>query len=198
MKPIRFILKMIISLILLTNYHLFAQTKYNVDKEKSVLTWVGKKVLGEHTGYVKIASGNFIIDKTKIISGKFEINMNSITDNDLTDTAYNAKLVGHLKSSDFFDVKKHPVAVFEITQPSVITKGNTLIKGKLTIKGITNPIEFKAVIIGTDEIKAYANIVVDRSKYNIQFGSSSFIEGLGDKTIYDEFYITVNLVAKKQ
>ena len=65
-----------------------------------------------------------------------------------------------------------------------------LIDADLTIKGITNPITFK---INISDNSAYADLIIDRTKFEIKYGSSSFFDGLKDRAIYDEFDLQVNL-----
>lgn len=176
-----------------------AQTMYKADLTNSKITWLGKKITGEHTGTIALAKGEFTISKELISKANFEIDMTSIKDVDLTDDGYKAKLEGHLKSDDFFGVDKFPKATFVLDKAVLILKGNSFVKGKLTIKGVTQPITFKAVISETPEGKRiYANITIDRTKFNLKYGSGTFFDNLGDKTIYDEFNVTLNLLMKKQ
>lgn len=172
--------------------------KYTADVKKTEVTWLGEKVTGEHTGIVNLKSGTFVMEGDKIAKGVFEIDMSSITNTDLEDMDYNAKLVNHLKSDDFFGVDKYPTARFEITGSESFKTGSAMVKGNLTIKGKTHPIEFRATKQESDEgIRFFANIVVDRAKYDVRYGSGSFFDNLGDKTIYDEFQLKLNLLAKK-
>jgi len=165
----------------------------SVNAEKSSIVWLGKKVTGEHTGNIKIKEGSFEVKKDKIVSGTFVIDMTTITNTDLTDAEYNGKLVGHLKSDDFFGVEKFPTATLKITEATAFKDNKATVKGNLTIKGKTNPIEF----VVTKNVANYtATLIVDRSKYDVKYGSSSFFEGLGDKVIYDEFTLDVTLVTK--
>jgi polyisoprenoid-binding protein YceI len=84
-----------------------------------------------------------------------------------------------------------------ITGSESFEKGTAVVKGNLTIKGITHPLEFKATrMVDEDGAWFYANIVVDRSKYNVRYGSGSFFDNLGDKVIYDEFKLKVALLVK--
>jgi len=124
--------------------------------------------------------------------------MNSITCTDL-EGEYAGKLVGHLKSDDFFGVAKYPTAKFVITKAiPQDTKGNYKIVGNLTIKEKTNEVKFAAAVSESNgTVNASGKITVDRSEYDVRFGSGSFFDGLGDKTIYDEFDLQVTLVAKK-
>ena len=168
-----------------------AQT-YNVNTSKSDLKWTGKKVGGEHWGKIALKDGTVTLKANKIVSGKFVIDMKSITVEDLAAGEWNDKLVGHLKSDDFFGVEKYPESVLELTGSTPLKDGKAKVKGKRTIKGITNPVEFDAVQNG---LTVSAQVTVDRSKYNVRYGSGKFFDNLGDKTIYDNFTIDVKLVA---
>ena len=193
-------MKKVLFILLITGIavNLYSQT-YKVSPEKSSINWLGEKVTGEHTGNVNIKMGEFTIKDKKIVSGTFSIDMNSITNKDLTDESYNKKLVDHLKSEDFFGVTKFPESTFLITGSGDFSDGSDIVKGKLTIKGITQPIEFKAAIQETQEgLKIFANVIVDRTKYDVRYGSGSFFSNLGDKTIYDEFKLKINLLAVKK
>lgn len=169
-----------------------------VDAQKSVLNWNGKKVTGEHSGSVKIENGTISVDGTKLVGGTFLIDMNSITCSDLTDAGYNAKFIGHMKSEDFFNTAKYPTAKFEITK--VTPKGGTNfdITGNMTIKGITNAVTFPSVVKVTPAgLEATGKATLDRTKYDIRYGSKSFFENIGDKAIYDDFTVDLKLVATK-
>ncbi|MCE2996592.1 MAG: YceI family protein [Cyclobacteriaceae bacterium] len=173
-----------------------AAFKYKVDTNASTLNWVGKKVTGQHNGSIALSSGEIVTEGKTIKQGSFEIDVNSITVADITDKDGNAKLVSHLKSDDFFATEKFPKATFVIG--SVISKSANeyIVKGKLTMKGITNDIEFPATITNDGkQIAATAKIIVDRSKFDIRFRSRSFFENLGDKVIYDEFELDLKLIA---
>lgn len=167
-----------------------AQQKLTANPQLTTLSWLGEKVLGQHSGTIALQSGWLNLKENKIVSGEFIIDMTSIKTDEKLDN-----LEGHLKSDDFFSVEKNPVSKLEIIGSTPFDKGSATIKGNLTIKGITNPVEFKATMQKTsDGTRFYANIVVDRSKYNIRYGSGSFFDNLGDKTIYDEFKLKINLL----
>ncbi|MDB5258325.1 MAG: hypothetical protein JWM14_3020 [Chitinophagaceae bacterium] len=175
-----------------------ASITFNVDKTKSKVTWIGRKVTGEHTGTVNISDGKLTSDGKNILGGSFDIDMTTITCTDLTDADYNGKLIGHLKSDDFFAVAKFSKSTFAITKVTSTGNGTYKINGNLTIKGITQPLEFPATItVGATEVTAKAKILVDRTKYDIKYGSASFFDSLGDKAISNEFELNVDLVAKK-
>jgi polyisoprenoid-binding protein YceI len=191
------IIKMKRALLFLTLACLFlvtvgAQNKLTADTTKTTLLWLGEKVTGQHTGTIKLQSGWMNWQDNKITSGEFNIDMNS-----LKETDNNKMLLGHLKSDDFFGVAKYPVSKLVITGSTPFDKGSATVSGTLTIKDISKPIEFKATSQKKDDgTWFFANIIIDRTKYNIRYGSGSFFDNLGDKTIYDEFKLRINLLVK--
>lgn len=172
-----------------------------VDPAKSTLKWHGEKVTGKHDGTVKLGAGTVIIEGNTLKGGTIEVDMTTIDNTDLQGE-YHDKLVGHLKSDDFFAVEKHPKAVLTIkkVEPIKDKKGaeNMNITADLTIKGITQPITFPAIVaITKNEVVANADVNIDRTKYDIRYGSKSFFENIGDKAIDNNFNIKVRVVANK-
>lgn len=174
--------------------------KFVVNPQQTVLTWNAKKVTGEHSGVVPVAGGTIDLANGTVKGGNFSINLANLVVTDIKDAGMNAKLVGHLKSDDFFSTEKHPNANFVLTGITAGKQaGSYTVKGNLTIKGITKPIEFPAaIVVSGNTLKASADIVVDRTKYDIRYGSKSFFENIGDKAIYDEFTLNLQLVATQQ
>lgn len=171
---------------------------FKVDPGQSKLTWLAKKVTGEHAGTIQVRSGSLDVDNNVLKGGSFELDTKTITVTDIEDKENNAKLLGHLKSDDFFAVEKFGTAKFVITSAQSKGSGLYQIKGNLTIKGITNEVTFPAnVTVDNNKLVAKAKIKVDRTKYDIKFRSKSFFENLGDKTIYDDFDLDIQLVANK-
>ena len=172
------------------------QDRRTVSVEESNIVWNGYKVTGSHTGTIKLESGALEFEGDRLVGGEFAIDMTSIAVTDLSGNS-KKKLEGHLKSKDFFGVEKHPTATFVITQVvSRGTPGDYKIVGDLTIKESTNEIKFLATLEEEkgNKTKATAKVKVDRSEYNVRYGSGSFFDNLGDKTIYDEFDLEIMLV----
>lgn len=186
---------LLIATTLATTISAFAKTeKVEVDPSASKVTYVGKKVTGEHTGEVKLQSGSLNFDGAAFKGGEFTVDMTTINNADLTDKEYNKKFVDHMNSADFFDTAAHKTASFKTTKVAK-TKGDTYkVTGDLTIKGKTHPTTFDATVTKSN---ATAVLNIDRTKYDIKYGSGKFFQGLGDKMINDEFQLTVNLAAKK-
>ena len=134
-------------------------------------------------------------DNNKISEGEFIIDMSSITNKDIEDPGYKAKLEGHLKSDDFFGVETFPTAKLEIKSSSAFKNNKGTVNAHLTIKDITHPIKFE---VRKDGKWLMAEIVVDRSKYDVRYGSGSFFDNLGDKMIYDDFTMTVKIATMNE
>jgi polyisoprenoid-binding protein YceI len=171
---------------------------FEIDTKASKVHWNGKKVTGEHTGYLSVGKGSVMVENNSVVGAKVSIDMNSIVCTDIKDEGTNQKFVGHLKSDDFFSVEKHPKVNFEITSMKPgSTAGEYNVNGKLTIKGITNDISFPAkVSVNNGLVKAVGTAKLDRTKWDIRYGSGKFFQGLGDKMIYDEFEVTFDIAAK--
>ncbi len=167
-----------------------------VDTNASSVVWVGSKITKSHEGTIKVKTGVLSFEEGFLTAGTFVMDMTTIKCTDLSGGGA-AKLDGHLSSDDFFAVAKYPTAEFIITeatasgdQPGVFT-----LMGDMTIKGITKPVAFDAAI--TPDLKsAIASIKINRTDFDIKYGSGSFFDDLGDKAIYDEFELKVNLVLK--
>lgn len=174
------------------------RASYSVDVKSSKIGWTGYKVTGQHTGLVNLVRGTLAFDGDMLSGGNFEIDMTSISCTDL-EGEWADKLVGHLKSDDFFGTSNYPTAKFNIT--NVVSRGKVgeyKITGDLTIKNTTKPIKFNANVVknATNDMVATATLKIDRSEFDVRYGSGSFFDSLGDKTIYDEFDINLNLVIK--
>jgi len=175
---------------------------YTVDPKGTSLQWLGKKVTGQHNGAIQLKDGSVQVKGDQLTGGTFTFDMNTISVADLTDPGYNAKLVGHLKSDDFFGVEKYPTSTFTITSVRPL-KGdaagnNATVTGNLTIKGTTNPVSFPAkVSVKNGVVSAQGTATVNRAKYDVRYGSKSFFESIGDKAIDDDFNLTFNVTARQ-
>jgi polyisoprenoid-binding protein YceI len=167
-----------------------AQNK-KINVEKSSIKWVGKKVTGQHDGTINFGSGTLVFDGKKLKGGSFEVNMTSIAVSDLEAGKGKEKLEGHLKSGDFFGVEKYATSTLEFKK--IGSKGSDIytVTADLTIKGITVPVTFDLAL---GDGTARTSFKINRTKYDIKYGSGSFFDNLGDKAIDDEFELNVNLV----
>lgn len=191
MKKSIFVSLLIGSIVLYSNTVTLAQSTFTVSTKESRLTWYGSRVAYGHSGSVSLKSGTLQMQKSKAVGGEFVIDMTSIRDLDIEDEQRSGKLTNHLKSDDFFDVETYPTSTLTITG----VKGKTM-TANLTIKGVTQPITFEAVIsVNEDQLFASADITFDRSKFGVKYGSDSFFDNLGDKAIYNDIKLEVELIA---
>ncbi len=176
---------------------------YQIAADQSNVKWHGTKVTGEHMGEIDVQSGELVVNGDQLTSGTIVIDMNTITNSDITAEEDNQKLVGHLKSDDFFGVEKYPTAKFEITGASPIADAavgepNYNVSGNLTIKDKTEQVNFPATVtVNNGTVNAKADVKVDRSKFDVRYGSETFFGSLGDKAIHDEFTVTFDVTAQQ-
>lgn len=176
---------------------------YQLLADKSNLKWHAKKVTGEHFGTLKLNNGTLTVANNKLTGGAFEMDMSSIANTDIKDAEYRDKLINHLKSDDFFGVEKFPTATFKITKVQPIANAaagqpNYTVTGDLTVKGNTHPLTFPATVTVKNGVAtAKADVTVNRAKYDVRYGSESFFGSLGDKAIYDDFVVSLDVTAKQ-
>lgn len=185
-----------------TNEATETAVKYNVDIENSQIDWAGGKVAGGgHTGTIALEQGEVFVEDGKVTTGKFVIDMKTITVTDLTEDTGKADLEAHLKGESedkadhFFNVSKFPTATFEL----VNVKDST-VEGNLTMKGQTNSIEFPATVTVTDNDVTIASdeFEIDRTKWGVNFNSGSVFQDLaGDKIIKDNIKVKFTVKATK-
>ncbi|HWB59329.1 MAG TPA: YceI family protein [Chthoniobacteraceae bacterium] len=178
---------------------------YAIDPEESVLQWIGRNITGAHYGTIKFLSGTIPILLRQPNKVNFVLDMTSIQDLDIQDPGWNKILVDHLKSEDFFDVEKYPTAKFDATEFKPIENAkmgtgvpNYNVTGKLTMKNITNEINFPAVITLREDgtLAAEAHFDIDRTKWNVNYGSGKLFEKLGKHLVYDFITIQLKLFAR--
>jgi polyisoprenoid-binding protein YceI len=175
-----------------------AGEKYVIDKRASVVTWKGSMLFAptmKHNGYVSISRGDLMIEKGQLVGGTVQVDMNTITDKN-----HDAKneLVDHLKSPDFFDVKKFPFSSFAITNVASVKGENVNVTGNLTIKGITQSITFPVKIqVNGGTLNAIGKMIIDRTKWDIRYSSRKFYNSVADQTISDDIEFEMTILAKK-
>jgi polyisoprenoid-binding protein YceI len=175
--------------VVLSTLSVTAQTK-KIDASKSTINWTGKKVTGQHEGAINLKDGALVFKGKKLIGGTFNVDMNSIVVTDLKAGQGKEKLEGHLKADDFFGTDKFATATLVFKKIAAKATNVYTVTGDLTIKGITKPVTFD---LTTTANTASTNVKIDRTKYDIKYGSGSFFESLGNKAINDDFDLAVAL-----
>ena len=164
-----------------------------VDATNSTINWKGYKPTGSHNGTINLVSGDLKMEEGVVEGGSFIVDMSTVKDADGS-----AKLEGHLKSADFFDVEAYATSKFDITNSST-KDGKTFITGDLTIKGVTKQISFSATVVETDEVVTLTSetFQINRAGFNVKYKSKTFFNNLKDKFVNDEFDLQVNIIAAK-
>ncbi|MCD0463311.1 YceI family protein [Roseiconus lacunae] len=164
-----------------------AAEKMTLDADDSKITFVGSKPDGKHEGGFKKVKGEATADfeDPSASSLAIEIDAQSLwSDND--------KLTNHLKSPDFFDVRKHSTIKFESTKVEV-TPGENVSKAKITGKwtmlGKTVEVEVPATVKMTEAgLEMTADFEIDRTKWGMTYGKGK---------IDDKVKVQAKLVLKR-
>jgi len=167
---------------------------YRIDLTNSSVKWVATKITDKtHEGTVNLSEGGLQLTEGVITGGKFTIDMTSIIVTDLTG-GMKEKLEGHLKNEDFFNVEK-----FKTANVTILSVDGDKVKANLTIKGITNEVLFPVKVVLDDNggMTATADMEIDRTKFDVRYGSDSFFDNLGDKAIKDMIKFSVSLKGSK-
>ena len=177
---------------------------HQIDTEKSRIEWMGRNLLSTHHGTLKLLRGEIELRNAHPTRGEFTVDMNSIENSDISDPEMRNVLIHHLKSDDFFLVERFPTARFDlaaITPRPNVPPGNpnSDVKGSLTIKDVTREIDFPAIIAITPDgtLAADAHLDIDRTQWNVLYGSGKFFEKLGKHLVNDTISLVLKLVTKR-
>jgi polyisoprenoid-binding protein YceI len=175
---------------------------FRVDTEGSIIRWTGRNFFNHHSGFLKLAGGGIELKNGALLQAGFTVDMNSIVCEDIPDPGYNAILIRHLRTADFFDVEQHPTASFtaeKVEQIQACTEGepNYQITGPFTLRGISREISFPAVIAAadSDHITAQAQIEIDRTLWGSRYGSGKFFAFLGKHVVNDHIHLHLKIHA---
>ncbi len=177
-------------------------TKLSVDVNKSHIYWKGFKPAGSHHGMLGIKSGELFIEGDELKAGSFVLDMNHIICEDLTDQSMNEKLVGHLKSPDFFDVAAYPEGKFTITKVEKLSDNpeqmTHRISGNLQLKGIDKNITFdiKASKQDNTYYATTSAFTINRTQWGVNYQSKSIFKNLTDSFINDDIEINIHIVTQ--
>jgi polyisoprenoid-binding protein YceI/rhodanese-related sulfurtransferase len=175
--------------------------RHEIDTGKSQVLWTGRNINGSHTGTLRLKSGWLDVAAPHSASGEITLDMESIANTDINDTALNRMLVAHLKSDDFFDTARYPISMFHLrhvtfnphAKPGNI---NADIDGALTLKGVTADLGFPALIevLPGGALTAEAHFDIDRTRWNVIYASGKFYEWLGKHLVHDNVSLSLHIV----
>jgi len=176
---------------------------YQLDTKKSKILWNTGKLMGGHYGYLLFNSGSLQYSAAgEPLNGYFNMDMNSIRSTDNDKETARKRVDADLRKDDFFAADQYPAAVMSVKKITRIGSSvNFKVVGELTIKGITNPIEFIATINTKDNISHItANVDIHRQLWNInskpQTISPDFLSGIKEKLVPD-IHVSLDLILSK-
>lgn len=176
---------------------------YRIDIEKSMLEWIGRNLNKRHYGRIAIQAGELVIANGKLSAGNIVLDMITISSLDLQDPDWRDMLIRHLISDDFFAVERYPTASFRLngweTQAGASPEApQGIVTGELTIKDVTRPISFPATVAPQQDgtIQAHAAFDIDRTLWNICYGSCRMFENLGMHLVHDMISLELFVVAR--
>lgn len=176
---------------------------HQIDCAASRLDWTGRNIFKKHFGTITVSDGELMVNNGEVTAGHITLDMNTIRNIDLENRDENSLLIRHLKSEDFFDVERYPTARFDLDECGILvgsTPGspNYFVKGRLTIKGITKEVSVPAIIVPGEEgsIRAQACFDIDRTEWNVSYGSGKLFEKLGMHLVNDTISLELNITAR--
>jgi polyisoprenoid-binding protein YceI len=175
-----------------------------LDTAQSVIRWTGRNLFNHHSGTVKLSAGEIILRQGQLASARFTVDMTSIANEDISDSAMNAMLIAHLRTADFFDTERHPTAQFTAGAAEKIatcTDGtpNFLLRGTFTLRGISRPLEFP-VLIAMDgpRLTGQGVLSLDRTEFGSHYGSGRLFRFLGKHIVNDHIHLHVKIHAERE
>lgn len=177
----------------------FTDGTYVLDASASSMAWAGTKTLIKNytdRGTIKLSAGKTVVSGGAVASGSVTVDMTTIKTLSTGKGSGESMMENHIKSADFFDVQKYPTAVFTLTKLTPHAGDLFAVDGTLTMKGITKPVAFSATVRadGDKLIMEASEVRLDRTEWDIRYGSGKFFKELGDKVIDDIFTVSFTAV----
>jgi rhodanese-related sulfurtransferase len=173
---------------------------HQLNLETSRVEWTGRNLMSAHYGTLKLRAGHIEVRDGRSIRGAFTIDMDSMQNLDIPDPKMQAVLIAHLKSDDFFDVQRFPVAEFQLAKIAALPDArpgnpNCEVTGTLTLKGVSGDVVFPAIIAPAADglLAADAHFDIDRTQWDVLYGSGKFYEKLGKHLVNDEISLALKL-----
>jgi rhodanese-related sulfurtransferase/polyisoprenoid-binding protein YceI len=177
---------------------------YRIDPENSRLEWIGRNLNNRHFGRIDIQEGDLVIAGGRLSAGSIVLDMNTISNLDQQDPVWRDMLITHLKSDDFFGVKQFPLASFTLAgweeQEVALSEAlNGSVTGDLSIRDVTRRVSFPAIVAPQPDgsIKAHAAFDIDRTLWNVNYGSCRLFERLGMHLVHDLISLELFVVAHR-
>jgi polyisoprenoid-binding protein YceI len=176
----------------------FAAT-YEIDSSHSSAGFAVKHVMVSTVrGEFQKVSGTIVLDDKNLKASKVEASIDASTIN-----TREPKRDEHLKSADFFDVKKFPNITFASTSVKSAGKGKYKVAGNLTMHGVTKPVVLDVDSPSTEVKDPYGNVkrgavattTVSRKDFGLNWNAALEAGGV---VVGDDVKITIDLELNKK
>jgi len=152
-------------------------TPVAIDPARSSISARGAKITKTHDIQFPEFAGSLRVEGEKLVGVEVTVKMAALV-------ADSEKLTGHLKNEDFFSVDTLPESKF------TGTVADGVVKGDLTLHGVTRPVEFPATVaIDATTVSADAEFTINRHDFGVSY------PGKPDDLIQDSVVLKVKLVA---
>lgn len=198
-------MKKLVTLICLLAVTTFTQAQladgsYPLVTNQSIITWKVDYAIGTkgHEGTLKLISGTMMIKNGTISGGNFVIDMTSVHATDMKSDQGSKDLDDHLQGTDFLSTEEFPKGFFTVLNAVKDAPEKFTVTGYLIIKGISNSITFPVAIInGQNVITIKSQLILNRTKWGINYHSGSIFNTMKDGIISDDMNMTLDLNFKK-
>jgi rhodanese-related sulfurtransferase/polyisoprenoid-binding protein YceI len=174
---------------------------HQINVARSRIDWTGRNLGSAHHGTIKLLVGQLEVRDGRPVQGSFTLDMDSIENLDIQDPMMRQILIRHLKSDDFFDVPRYPVAEFQLSKIRALSDAhpgnpNYEVAGELTLKAVSGELLFPAILAATPDglLAADAHFDLDRTRWNVLYGSGKFYEKLGKHVVNDQISLALKLL----
>ena len=168
---------------------------YTLVPETSVIHWVGRNDTKSHWGTLRLSCGELHFDQGRG-TGFVTVDMTSIVNEDLAGSSWQAVLLQHLASEDFFHTARFPEARLRITHLTPLEDAspgmpNYRLKGLAGIRGHEQPVEavvsVRNILNGKDgnRLALSGQVNLDRTLWGVLYGSARYFRYLGMHKVDD-------------
>ena len=157
-----------------------AQRSFPLDKNHTQITFtVSYFWLSKVNGYFGDFSGTFSYDEESISTAAVNLTINT----ESVDTRHQ-ETNAHLRSEEFFNVKKFPTMTFSSTSVERTGERSARMNGNLTLLGVTKPITLEVTMAkfsGPDEVESGTRFTARGELKRSDFGMTYMMWAVGDK-----------------
>lgn len=191
-KALLIILALMSNLTVGISYALGAEKILLVDPDASEITWIGRKLTGQHRGTLKAIGGSLKLVNGIPKSGWIDVDMQSIKNSDIKNEYWRKKLEVHLHSDDFFAVNDFPEARLTLVRCAVLGQSPNQFncECRLKLRGKELPV---AVWVKKETPAIIGSFTFDRTKWGIIYRSQKIANKVLHQIVHDDIQVLASL-----